>query len=538
MPLLIRKPSSTLFPPDNEFPFVLRLCALLTLCGPLLTGCQKAGSTERRPESKTADTTAAADRKVSHAQVDQDIWDAYYLQGTKIGYAHTTIRKVQREGQSLVETDSRNHLVVARFGQQAVQDVRLTTLETPLGQLLTFSTEVSSGGSLISVNGRVEGDQLLIDSASKGRSESAKLPWASDIGGFRAVEDSLEREPLQPGQQRRLKMLMPLVNQVASVELAAREVETTSVLGIETQLLRVDSTARLPSGQAMTSTLWVDHSGRAIKTHIKAFDQESFRTTRELAMAPPSGASSFDLGSDLIIRPNRPLLDAHQTKQVRYRVELADGNPAESFASDGAQTLRSIDDRSAEITVRSIRPGATKLSENAAPPPDARYTAANSVLQSDDPRLQAMAREARAGATAQAEIARKLEKYVHELVSKKGFSQAFATAAEVAESREGDCTEHAVLLAALLRASGIPSRVAIGLVYVVGAGGFGYHMWTEAYLDGQWIGLDGIMGAGGTSAAYLKLTDSSLDGASAYSSFLPVAQVAGQLKISVLDSQP
>ena len=41
-----------------------------------------------------------------------------------------------------------------------------------------------------------------------------------------------------------------------------------------------------------------------------------------------------------------------------------------------------------------------------------------------------------------------------------------ATAAEVARSREGDCTEHAVLLAALARARGIPARVAMGLVYV------------------------------------------------------------------------
>ncbi len=126
---------------------------------------------------------------------------------------------------------------------------------------------------------------------------------------------------------------------------------------------------------------------------------------------------------------------------------------------------------------------------------------------------------------------------MHDAVSEKNFSHGFATAAEVAQSREGDCTEHAVLLAALARACGIPSRVAIGLVYVDRSGGFGYHMWTEVYLDGQWIPLDGIMGTGGTSAAYLKLNDSSLDGASAYSSFLSVAQVLGQLKVSVLSAE-
>ena len=94
-----------------------------------------------------------------------------------------------------------------------------------------------------------------------------------------------------------------------------------------------------------------------------------------------------------------------------------------------------------------------------------------------------------------------------------------------------------MLLAALARASGIPSRVAIGLVYVERSAGFGYHMWTEVYLDGQWYPLDATIGQGGIGPAHIKLVDSSLDGASAYSAFLPVAKVVGQLKISVLDTK-
>ena len=62
-------------------------------------------------------------------------------------------------------------------------------------------------------------------------------------------------------------------------------------------------------------------------------------------------------------------------------------------------------------------------------------------------------------------------------------------------------------------------------------------MWTEVYLDGTWTPLDAIMGQGGIGAAHLKLTDSSLEGATAYSSFLPVAQVVGKLKISVVEAE-
>ena len=86
------------------------------------------------------------------------------------------------------------------------------------------------------------------------------------------------------------------------------------------------------------------------------------------------------------------------------------------------------------------------------------------------------------------------------------------SASEAARTREGDCTECAVLLAALLRANGIPSRCVNGLVYSEDdfAGQkdvFVYHMWTQAWIaldnddkpgeDGQqagyWLDLDSAM---------------------------------------------
>jgi hypothetical protein len=47
--------------------------------------------------------------------------------------------------------------------------------------------------------------------------------------------------------------------------------------------------------------------------------------------------------------------------------------------------------------------------------------------------------------------------------------------------------------------------------------------------------MDATLGQGGIGAAHLKLTDSNLAGAGAYSAFLPVAQVIGQLKIEILE---
>lgn len=81
-----------------------------------------------------------------------------------------------------------------------------------------------------------------------------------------------------------------------------------------------------------------------------------------------------------------------------------------------------------------------------------------------------------------------LTDFVFAHIDNKIYSRGFDLAAQVAESGEGDCTEHAVLLAALARSFEYPARVTLGVVLIedrrsVSAYG---HAWTEIYVDGGW----------------------------------------------------
>lgn len=81
-----------------------------------------------------------------------------------------------------------------------------------------------------------------------------------------------------------------------------------------------------------------------------------------------------------------------------------------------------------------------------------------------------------------------LERFVFEHIADKTYSRSFDLASRVAASGEGDCTEHAVLLAALARAHGYAARVVIGNVVLdldEGLFAFG-HAWTEVFDDGSW----------------------------------------------------
>jgi transglutaminase-like putative cysteine protease len=92
-----------------------------------------------------------------------------------------------------------------------------------------------------------------------------------------------------------------------------------------------------------------------------------------------------------------------------------------------------------------------------------------------------------------------------------------------------------VLVAALARARGIPARAAIGLVSLRSGEAFGYHMWNEVFIDDRWIAIDATLGQGGIGAGHLKIAESDLAGAAAYTSFLPVIQLLGKLKIEVIE---
>ena len=67
-----------------------------------------------------------------------------------------------------------------------------------------------------------------------------------------------------------------------------------------------------------------------------------------------------------------------------------------------------------------------------------------------------------------------------------------ATIIDIFEAREGVCLDAAMLTTAMLRLADIPARIALP------ASGT-WHAYTEAYIDGEWMGIDAVFGGG---AAY------------------------------------
>jgi transglutaminase-like putative cysteine protease len=170
--------------------------------------------------------------------------------------------------------------------------------------------------------------------------------------------------------------------------------------------------------------------------------------------------------------------------------------------------------------------------------------AATPLVECDDPTVLTFAREAVGEERDAVKAGRAIEAYVRRRIEDKSLDVAFGSAAETARSLEGDCTEHAVLCAAMARAVGMPSRVVLGLVYLspgseIGGetGVFGYHMWTEVMVgEGEWMAIDAAIGS--MDRTHIALGRSDLvDVNPLVDLVLPLLELVGKLEIEVLETE-
>jgi hypothetical protein len=513
---------------DRIFAVITRWILVVGLF--VLTGCVKSPSVDSQPH---AAHTAVRTTRTNEVQ---ETWDVHLLKDARIGYGHTLVRHETEAGQKIVTSDNESHLAMKRGDQTTKLDIHTKTIETPEGQLIRFENEMCMGPSPRRTIGRVRGNRLDLETTSTGAAPMLdSIPWLPDYRGPLAVDQTLLSKPMHPGEHRTLKVLLIEFNQVAEVEMVAKTFEPTALLNGTYDLLRIETIMRLANGQKIEATVWTNRTGATLKSYSQAMGLETYRASKAEAL-DKADVAELDLFPNTMVKVAKPLPNAHQTKQIRYRVHLEGSDPAGVFLTGPSQVVKSIDQNTAEITVYAIRPDQADGNRNAlADLPTDDDLRPNSFIQSDDPAIMTAAEKIAGRLTDPWQVAVALERYVNREVTKKNFSQAFATAAEVAKSREGDCTEHAVFLAALCRAGGIPARVTVGLVYMEGINAFGYHMWTEAYVGKRWIPLDGTLAQGGIGAGHLAIAHTNLKGATAYSAFLPVVQILGRLGIEIVD---
>ena len=431
------------------------------------------------------------------------------LGGEQIGFASNLVDTLP----DAIRVENAMLLQIPALGEVQRVDARTVAELSRTLRLRTFEATLRSEAARFAARGTVEGDSVLrveIESADSRRTITVPLREPIVLEGLLPLQLAFGGE-LAVGRTYNIQIFDPLV-------LEQRDVAVT--VTAESTMVVPDSAA-LPEGDALWVAArwdtvhawqvsqrvsgieveaWIDESGQIVHATSPVgftLERTAFEIAYENFRRRDPSATTF-AASDIIrqtaIASNAPIPDgAAQSLRVRLG-----GVALEGFdLTGGRQTLEgdvlTIAREPSEDLVARYRLPADTLAE---------LLAAEPLIQSDDARIVAQARQIVGRQRDPRRAAELLNAWVYEQLSKQ-ITVSVPSAVDVLEARRGDCNEHTVLYVALARAAGIPARTAAGLVYVDGS--FYYHAWPEVFL-GDWVAVDPTFGQFPADAAHLRFT--------------------------------
>lgn len=452
----------------------------------------------------TTEVVAAAPR----APVLGEQWMGVYYKDHKVGYTH---ERMSADGDGFQFSEDSLLKVTVLDAPQTVR-TRVSGHATPAYTLRDVQFELSSGVGNLTASAVVQGTTLHVTLRSGADTTEQTLTLSEPVYLPSTLRASVGRDRLQPGK-----------------ELAAVVFDPTTLKN-EPMHIKVDGQEPLPGGEngarawrlheefhGLQTTAWIDDTGTVLREEAPM----GFTSVHESAdQAVHGGWGSPDTALDLVasaaVPVARPIDDPRHRRTLRLRLS---GIALENVPSD--------DEQQRDGAVLDIaRPDIAQVASYALPYRDghAAELAPTAFLQSDHPRIRALANEILGDERDAKRAAVRLNDWVYEHLRKVP-TISIPNALQVLDMGEGDCNEHATLLAALARAAGLPARVAAGAVYLDGA--FYYHAWCEVWL-GRWVSIDPALHQFPADATHVKFVTGDLD------QQMAMLGIIGRLGIDVL----
>ena len=424
----------------------------------------------------------------------EDQWFTVLLDGRKIGSFESS-RKVRG---AAVVTMQKLDMTLDRAGSRVALRSAETSTETIDGKPLAFRSVSLLSGSETTIDGRVHHGSVQISVRNGGATRHRRMDWPNGALLPEGVRLAGLRAGLDPGTRYRALSFQPSSLDTAEVTSVVQAAETVDLPGGSMRLHPVEQTLVF-SGAPVHSHLWVDTQQTVYKLTLPVMGVEltMLACDRVCATAPNQASDVFER---TLMHSPRPLTRSELAGGLQYTLAPRDGGASLRLPATDEQR---VDAQGTERIV-TIRPIATVGGE-AGPTPDDYLS--NDWLQSTAPEVRRLAQRAIGDAAKPRERMQRIETFVRGYIRKKTLDVGYASALEVARNPEGDCTEHAVLVAALGRAVGIATQIVDGLAYAPGFAGqdqvFVPHAWAQAWIDGRWQSFDAALA--GFDAGHIAL---------------------------------
>ncbi|MEM1027338.1 MAG: transglutaminase-like domain-containing protein [Planctomycetota bacterium] len=468
--------------------------------------------------------------------VEED-WYVLLNGDDRIGYMHAT---AQTADNGDITTGQTVKLVMARAGTRMEIEIASSFVESAAGEPIQASSTMNMGGLPLVTEVEFGEKAMKVSSGQGGRMNTTMQrpiegDWLPPAAMARYVEEQLAAgaETIQTRTVDVSSGLEPL-----ELTMRVRGREDVEVYGKVVPAIAWDATVSAMPGVTMRE--YVTDEGKSIKSTIALMPGMEITVLQADKALALSELTPAEMMAQTFVVPSRPIERPRELIRAKYQLKTKDGRALPHIP---------------EVATQEAALGgqvAIGFAEAQGQWPEVEaYLQASSILNHEDPAVRAwlepLQRVRLAGG--QEAIAEFLRQEVHRKVQTKDLSVGFATASDVARTLQGDCTEHAVLLAALLRGAGIPSRCVSGLVYADQFAGhegiFGYHMWTQAWIDddgegpapGRWMDFDATLpGDTRFDATHIALSVSDMNGGVAGNDMAALLPLMGNLEIEVIET--
>jgi hypothetical protein len=444
---------------------------------------------------------------------ERDEWFGVYRSGQKIGHAHRVVAR--RSGGYTFYEDSVVALAMLGVPQTLRSALRADTDDAYA--LREFSYTLVTPATTFHATGTSDDHLLRARYGPEGHEADLSLPLTQPIALPSTLRPRVLADHPAPGARYSLPVFSPLTARSEPMTLVVEGRERLTVGNGTVDTLRIAE-----EHQSVRTRAWLDDDGNVVREEgLLGFTLE--REPRERALAGADAHAPIDLVAVSGIPLDGTIADPRHAARLTLRVR---GDGAAGIPSDPPR--QRFADGLLRITREEVPPDTAGTSAPAGSGPESADLAAAPFIESDDPAIRAQARAVAGNAADPRVVARRLVAWVHDAVEKAP-SVTVPSATEVLASRRGDCNEHAVLLAALARAAGIPARVIAGAVYA--NDGFYYHAWNELWV-GAWVSADAVFDQFPADATHVKLIAGGLE------QQMALAGIIGQLAFAVVEETP
>jgi hypothetical protein len=428
-------------------------------------------------------------------------WMGVYYKGGKIGYSR---RKFERLGEGYKVTEEMKMNLNVFGTKKQLAFVTGAVLDRNL-KMLSFDLSLNSDVDL-HVSGRAEGGDLHLTFDMGGRETERVIRLAEVPSPGFSLPPGIFGGKLAIGRKFSASVFDPTTLSRGEMYLEVTGKERMASTEGEGEAYKIRGTM-----MGMEFSAWITERGEILREE-SPMGFVLVREKREDAVRMTG--SSADVIVQASVPFNLPLPD--DTRYLRVRLSGIDPN---GFEIDGGRQRLEGDILEVSREDLSVTP-----SDSGGLKSPGEYLGSTLFVQSDDPRIISLSRKIVADERDGLRTARRISRWVYRKIEKTP-SVAVPVATEVLKTRKGDCNEHTTLFTALSRAAGIPTRIALGLVYREGR--FYYHAWPEIFI-GRWIAVDPTLGQFPADAAHVRLITGDIG------SQMRILGVIGKIKIEGL----